>query len=169
MDDINKQLWNLIGSHDTSRFLTECNQKIERMKLAIVFQFTYIGVPYIYYGDEVGLSGGEEPQSRKCMIWNYEKQNSELLELYKKMIRIRKENKTLIYGDYKTIYCKDNVIAFIRKDKKSTMLIVINNTYKKIKIDLKINHEYLNIITGKNEIINEMIEVNPMDYKIFKR
>lgn len=169
MDDINKQLWNLIGSHDTSRFLTECNQKIERMKLAIVFQFTYIGVPYIYYGDEVGLSGGEEPQSRKCMIWNYEKQNSELLELYKKMIRIRKENKTLIYGDYKTIYCKDNVIAFVRKDKKSTMLIVINNTYKKIKIDLKINHEYLNIITGKNEIINEMIEVNPMDYKIFKR
>ena len=169
MDDINKQLWNLIGSHDTSRFLTECNQKIERMKLAIVFQFTYIGVPYIYYGDEVGLSGGEEPQSRKCMIWNYEKQNSELLELYKKMIRIRKENKTLIYGDYKTIYCKDNVIAFVRKDKKSTMLIVINNTYKKIKIDLKINHEYLNIITGENEIINEMIEVNPMDYKIFKR
>lgn len=169
MDDINKQLWNLIGSHDTSRFLTECDQKIERMKLAIVFQFTYIGVPYIYYGDEVGLSGGEEPQSRKCMIWNYEKQNFELLELYKKMIRIRKENKTLIYGDYKTIYCKDNVIAFVRKDKKSTMLIVINNTYKKIKIDLKINHEYLNIITGKNEIINEMIEVNPMDYKIFKR
>ena len=85
------------------------------------------------------------------------------------MIRIRKENKTLIYGDYKTIYCKDNVIAFVRKDKKSTMLIVINNTYKKIKIDLKINHEYLNIITGENEIINEMIEVNPMDYKIFKR
>lgn len=169
MDDINKQLWNLIGSHDTSRFLTECDQKIERMKLAIVFQFTYIGVPYIYYGDEVGLSGGEEPQSRKCMIWNYEKQNFELLELYKKMIRIRKENKTLIYGDYKTIYCKDNVIAFVRKDKKSTMLIVINNTYKKIKIDLKINHEYLNIITGENEIINEMIEVNPMDYKIFKR
>ena len=44
MDSITRQMWNLIGSHDTKRFLTECDEKIERMKLAIAFQFTYIGV-----------------------------------------------------------------------------------------------------------------------------
>ena len=168
MDDINRQLWNLIGSHDTSRFLTECEEKIERMKLAIVFQFTYIGVPYIYYGDEIGLAGGEEPQSRKCMIWDSKEQNCELLEFYKKMIKIRKENKVLIYGDYKTVYCKDNIIAFIREDKDNKVLVIINNTYKKVKINSNKDHEYMNMITGKFELIKDTIEIDSMSYKILK-
>ncbi|APF24345.1 glycoside hydrolase family 13 protein [Clostridium butyricum] len=168
MYDINRQLWNLIGSHDTSRFLTECEEKIERMKLAIVFQFTYIGVPYIYYGDEIGLAGGEEPQSRKCMIWDSKEQNCELLEFYKKMIKIRKENKVLIYGDYKTVYCKDNIIAFIREDKDNKVLVIINNTYKKVKINSNKDHEYMNMITGKFELIKDTIEIDSMSYKILK-
>ncbi|MDZ7543054.1 alpha-glycosidase, partial [Clostridium perfringens] len=68
IESITRQLWNLFGSHDTQRFLTECKNDSKRMKLAIAFQFCYIGVPYIYYGDEIGLDGGEEPLSRKCMI-----------------------------------------------------------------------------------------------------
>ena len=53
MDSITKQMWNLIDSHDTKRFLTEAGNDIEAMKLAVAFQFTYLGIPYIYYGDEV--------------------------------------------------------------------------------------------------------------------
>lgn len=169
MENINRQLWNLIGSHDTARFLTECNGKIERMKLAIVFQFTYIGVPYIYYGDEVGITGGEEPQSRKCMIWNKDDQNTELLQLYKDMIKIRKNNKTLVFGDYKTIYNKNRVIAFERTLNEETFLIIINNNYEKVKCQTPISGEYLSIESGQKEYIDNNIYIGPMDYKILKK
>ncbi len=65
MNSITRQLWNLMDSHDTKRFLTECNGNVDRMKLAIAFQFCYQGVPYIYYGDEIGLNGADDPAVQK--------------------------------------------------------------------------------------------------------
>lgn len=169
MDEINKQMWNLIGSHDTQRFLTECDDKIERMKLAIVFQFTYIGVPYIYYGDEVGLNGGEEPQSRKCMVWEKEKQNKDLLEFYKKIIKLRKNNYELIYGNYKTIYSKDNIIAFERNYNKEKIIIIINNNYEERVVDLNLSLKCINLMALKEEIITDKIIIKPMDFKILRK
>lgn len=168
MDSITRQLWNLIGSHDTKRFLTECDEHIERMLLAIIFQFTYIGVPYIYYGDEAGLTGDEEPQSRKCMIWDEKKQNKKLMNLYKKLIKIRRENKTLIYGDYETLYCKGNVLAFKRKYKDESIIVIINNSYDKCTIDLNLDGEFNNLIDDKKIIINNKAELDAMSGYILK-
>lgn len=168
MDNINRQLWNLIGSHDTSRFLTECDEKVERMKLAIVFQFTYIGVPYIYYGDEVGLTGGEEPQSRKCMIWDKEKQNSEILDLYKKMIKIRKNYKSLVYGEYKTIYCESRIMIYERPYDDEKILVLINNNYEEVCFESNISGEFINIETGEKKSIENIITLESMSYQILK-
>ena len=90
MESITRQLWNLCDSHDTKRFLTEASDDKKRMLLMLAFQFTYIGVPYIYYGDEIGLNGGDDPECRKCMEWKVENQDQELLSYYKQMIKIRK-------------------------------------------------------------------------------
>ncbi|MDD3223581.1 MAG: glycoside hydrolase family 13 protein [Clostridium sp.] len=168
MNSITRQLWNLIDSHDTKRFLTECNDDINKMKLAIVFQFCYEGVPYIYYGDEIGLNGGEDPQCRKCMIWEKEKQNLDLFNLYKTMISLRKQNKALIYGDYETIYCKENVLIFKRNYKNESMLIAINNNDKQHTINLHLQNIALDVLTSKRAELNNNLVLNPMDFKIFK-
>jgi len=151
MNSITRQLWNLLGSHDTKRFLTECSDNMDRMKLAIAFQFCYEGVPYIYYGDEIGLSGGDDPQCRKCMNWEEENQNLELYNFYKTMIALRKNNKALIYGNYKKLYCKDNVLVFERSYKGETLVVAINNN----------DDKYLVKLPMENEIILE-----PMGFKI---
>ncbi|NMF04386.1 glycoside hydrolase family 13 protein [Clostridium beijerinckii] len=168
MDSITRQMWNLIGSHDTQRFLTECGEKIERMKLAIVFQFTYIGVPYIYYGDEVGLNGGEEPQSRKCMIWNQENQNNELLNFYKKFILIRKNNKVLVYGTFKVLYCKGNNIVFEREYKNKKVIVAINNDYESSIISIRINAEVQDIFTLESSFIGTKMYLGPMEFKLYR-
>ena len=168
MDSITRQMWNLFGSHDTKRFLTECDDKIERMKLAIAFQFTYIGVPYIYYGDEVGLNGGDEPESRKCMIWNNEKQNKELLDLYKKLILIRKNNIALVYGEYKTLYCEENVLIFERIYKDQKIIVAINNNYEECSIKLPINNKVYDIKNGNIDYINNEMDLKSMDYELLK-
>ena len=145
MDSITKQMWNLIGSHDTPRFFTECSEDIKRMKLAIAFQFMYVGVPYIYYGDEVGLTGSHDPYSRKCMIWENELQNKEILEFYKEMIRFRKNNKALIYGDFKVLYCKDNVLVFERNYNDERITIAFNNNGHDYYIQMYQDGEFVDI------------------------
>jgi glycosidase len=168
MDSITKQMWNLIGSHDTQRFLTECNEKIERMKLAIAFQFTYIGVPYIYYGDEIGLYGGEEPESRKCMIWNEEKQNRELFNFYKELISIRKNNPTLIYGSYRTLYSESSILIFERNYKNQKILVAINNNDKQNNVELPLNAEVKDLFTSELAYIDRSIHLDSMGFKIYK-
>ncbi|WP_244833563.1 glycoside hydrolase family 13 protein [Clostridium sp. BJN0001] len=168
MQSITKQMWNLVGSHDTKRFLTECDEHIERMLLAILFQFTYMGVPYIYYGDEVGLTGAEEPQSRKCMIWDEKHQNTNLMDMYKKLIKIRRENKELIYGDYETLYCDKNVLAFKREYNGDLSVVIINNNYDKNNININLNGEFHDLISDQKVTINNEIELEPMKGYILK-
>ena len=145
MDSITKQMWNLIGSHDTPRFFTECSEDIKRMKLAIAFQFMYVGVPYIYYGDEVGLTGSNDPYSRKCMVWEDELQNKEILEFYKEMITFRKNNKALIYGDFKVLYCKDNVLVFERNYNDERITVAFNNNGHDYYIQMYQDGEFVDV------------------------
>lgn len=168
MNSITRQLWNLIGSHDTKRFLTEAFEDVNRMKLAIAFQFSYIGVPYIFYGDEIGLTGDEEPDSRKCMIWSEDNINLELYNLYKTMIKVRKENKALIYGEYKKIYCKDNVLVFYRIDAQEKILVAINNNDQSKNINIGIKTNTRNLMNCKKDELNGSIEIDSMGFKILK-
>ncbi|MBZ9609201.1 alpha-glycosidase [Clostridium estertheticum] len=168
MSSITRQLWNLMGSHDTKRFLTECEDNVDRMKLAIAFQFCYQGVPYIYYGDEIGLNGGEDPQCRKCMIWDVEKQNTELFNHYKTMISLRKNNSALIYGGYKKLYCKDNVLVFERSYEGESLLIAINNSDEEYNVKLSLDNTAIDIFTSQETKLNNGLILNPMEFKILK-
>jgi len=67
--EVKHVLYNLIGSHDTPRFLTLCRGDLRKIMLAVIFQFTYPGMPAIYYGDERGMVGGLDPDCRRTMDW----------------------------------------------------------------------------------------------------
>lgn len=89
-DDIYSQLLNVLDSHDTKRFFSECDEDKNKFKLATIFQFTIEGIPYIYYGDEVGITGSYDPDCRKCMIWDENYHNKEIFNHFKKLIELRK-------------------------------------------------------------------------------
>lgn len=169
MESITKQLWNLFGSHDTHRFLTECNNDLDKMKLAIAFQFTYLGVPYIYYGDEVGIDGGYDPLCRRCMLWNKEEQNLELLNHYKKLITIRKENPSLIHGKYKCIHEEGRVIVFKRTLNGEEIIIAINNSNKKEELNLNLEGIFEELYSGENINVNNSIILDSMSFKMLKK
>ena len=167
MDSITRQMWNLIGSHDTKRIYNECDGNIDRIKLSIAYQFLYIGVPYIYYGDEVGLDGGDDPQNRKCMIWDDEKQNKDLFEFYKKMINIRKNNDEFIHGDFEEVYCENNVVSFKRVINSEEVVVIFNNNDKETLVKLNLKEKGINLI---NENIEELEEVklDKLSFKVYK-
>lgn len=106
-DQANYAMFNLIDSHDTERFLTSSGGKEERLRLAAFFQMTYLGMPMIYYGTEVGMVGENDPDCRRCFPWEEEEQNLELKEYYKRLIDIRLNHKPLTHGDFRTLLADD--------------------------------------------------------------
>ena len=120
------------------------------LKLISIFQMTYIGAPMLFYGDEVGMWGATDPYCRKPMLWKeflydneknpshinqnevYEqKVDSDLFEWYKKLIRIRLENKTLVYGKFREIFADNDreIIVYERVIEDHLIIVVINNSF----------------------------------------
>lgn len=91
---------NLLDSHDVSRFLSLCSGDRERYQLAVLFQMTFPGMPSVFYGDEQGIEGILEEEYRHPMIWN---QEDDLFAFFKKAISLRKNEKILRQGTYRTI------------------------------------------------------------------
>lgn len=133
---------NELSNHDHSRFLTRTNHKVGRvstlgpqaaeeginkavMREAVVMQMTWIGAPTVYYGDEVGMCGFTDPDNRRPFPWGRE--DLEMLDFHKKIIRIHKNCPELKKGSLKYIDCDDNFLAYGRFDASARSLILINN------------------------------------------
>ena len=168
MDHINRQMWNLLGSHDTQRFLTEAGEDKGRLRLAAAFQFMYIGVPYIYYGDEIGMSGGKDPLCRGCMVWDEDKQDMDLLMFFRRLIAIRKENPELVKGDLKMEVAKDGLVAFSRRSKDERILAVFNNSDQKKKLRKGIPSRAIDLYTGDTMELNGSVVILPMGFLALK-
>ena len=140
-------MFNPIGSHDTPRLLTLCKENINKLKAAVAFQFCFPGIPVIYYGDEVGLEGGNDPECRKAMEWESQKQNMELLEWYKKLIQIRNSKPALKTGRFKCNYCSsyNSVYGFFRELEGDRIYVVINNSDEYANIILPVEESYKDI------------------------
>lgn len=125
---VNQVLFNLLDSHDTPRLLEICSGDKRKMKQAVTFQFTYLGTPCIYYGDEVGIAGGMDPDCRRTMIWDPAKQDQTLFDFYKQIVHLRKAHAALRDGDFRFISVdhKRNLIAYERKKDQEHFIIAMN-------------------------------------------
>ena len=90
----------LLGSHDTERILTMLGKSVEKVKAAYLLLFSLPGAPGIYYGDEVGLEGGKDPDCRRAFPWDKSQWNSDLREFVKKIISVRMSSQALKAGDF---------------------------------------------------------------------
>ncbi|MCI3927690.1 alpha-glycosidase [Paenibacillus sp. TRM 82003] len=98
---VNEAMFNLLDSHDTPRLLTICGGDVRRLKLAVLFQLTYLGAPCIYYGDEVGMAGEGDPDCRRCMVWDPAAQDRELFAFYRNAIALRRRYAALRTGTFR--------------------------------------------------------------------
>lgn len=139
-------------------------EEIRLQKLFILFQMTNVGAPMVYYGDEVGMWGANDPDCRKPMIWEdiqYEDSdvsiNSDLFDFYKKAISIRRNNVSLNIGDFQTLITNDseNLYAFMRLSAKQKIVVVINNSDSEKVIQLPIKGKFKQIPLFDNIIIKK--------------
>ncbi len=124
------QQFNLLDSHDTPRIRTLLNGNDPLNRLAAVIQFSFPGVPCVYYGDEVGLQDEEGFGSRNCLPWSESSWNFELLDFYKRLIAFRKQSLALQQGSFRILYFDQDFFIFQRSFLKKHVLITANRSEK---------------------------------------
>lgn len=100
-------LWNLIDCHDTPRFLRIAKENKKKLLLAAGIQILSHGCPMIYYGDEVGMTGGKDPDCRRGMLWKKELQDETVLSYYKKLLAFRKSEPCIADGIQRIVRTED--------------------------------------------------------------
>ncbi|MBK7698181.1 MAG: glycoside hydrolase family 13 protein [Saprospiraceae bacterium] len=174
-------MMNLASSHDSPRLLSsffninkykfknkppEDNQyrtqkpgliTYYRTKLFLLHQFTFVGAPHIWNGDEMGMFGADDPDNRKPLTWpeiefeietqcpysayKYEEKpefDRNMFEFYKSLIKLRKSDQTFVYGSYQMtdLAPNKNILAYYRTTNESKYLIIFNNNTETIEIEL---------------------------------
>ena len=163
---------NLLGTHDTPRILTELNEDKELLNLAVAIQMTFEGVPYVYYGDEAGMTGGKDPDNRKTYPWKNE--DKELIAFYKKMIKDRNNNEVLSRGDTTFLNLEnEDVFAYIRhmeNSQENEVLVIVNRSNNENTVSINLKEVYKSIKSAEEEyelIDNKVyIRLEPKSFKV---
>ena len=181
---VNHLMGNLADSHDKIRYMAMADSDLEindgrasdfawnnppkvdypssyeKLKLYLAYILTIPGVPVIYYGDEIGMTGASDPDNRRMMrfgkdLTQYEKQTFQDVS---RLIHIRNDNPALRYGDFYTLEADNNIYAYLRTDMNERILIILNKDEKQHEVNLNLPSFY-NIKRATNLITKEFVQV----------
>jgi len=145
---VQDNLMNILDTHDTMRALTflgideneyidysydyklnseEKARGIKLLKLATIMQYTVMGIPTVFYGDEAGIEGLRDPFCRKPFPWGEE--DLTLTEWYKTLGNLR-NNKVLVDGDLNIKYADNGVIVYERSKKDNKIIVIVNRGHE---------------------------------------
>jgi glycosidase len=215
-------MMNVVATHDSPRLSTSLYNKtmdkyrakpsdnpdykinkpdeltLKEQKLLLIHQFTFVGSPHIWNGDEVGMWGADDPDCRKPVVWDdlkYEDEKAnfdpekprpvdkvmpdkELLSIYQSLIKFRKENPVLSEGDLKFLLADDEkmVLAYCRFDEKNEIVAVFNRSEKEqtVLVPLEKYIDYIEIYpergdTYKSGYAGLEVKINPLSAVVFTR
>ncbi len=176
-------MMNILGTHDTERILTVlggdradgCSNPelavkrmdaerrslaIKRLKLASLLQMTLPGIPCVYYGDEVGMEGYHDPFNRCPFPWGRE--DADVVDWYKNLTALRKNEKALCGADIKIIYTESGVFGFQRNEK---LLVFTNNGNETVNVPIEGNYD---VVMG--EAVSEgTLQLPPLSFAVLKK
>ena len=122
-DTVNNMMMNLLDSHDTHRFFTQVGENKTKLESALAVLYLFVGAPCIYYGTEIAMPGGYDPDCRRTMDWEQAEAEGSTWKLIQKLTKLKKEEPALHVPDIK-LYARNNVFCMERRD----LLLQIDGT-----------------------------------------
>lgn len=138
---VSRAMMNLLGSHDTPRILTECGGDERLAMLATTLQFAWVGAPSVYYGDELGMEGGRDPENRRGMRWDLVQPSNCMLAHYRNLIAARNASTALQTGEPLSLLIDDpaQTLAFARVAGQSVAVCVLNRSERARRVEVPLD------------------------------
>jgi len=152
---------NLISSHDMARFLHVAGEDEVQLLLATAFQLTTPGAPGIYYGDELPLSGGEDPDNRRAFDWD--RVGNPHHESVRSLACLRRQHDALRLGDITVLPVVDQCVSFVRRLGDSALFIAINNGATTVELGVEPGHHPGETLWALGQVatIDGVVELGP--------
>ncbi|MED4014468.1 glycoside hydrolase family 13 protein [Sutcliffiella cohnii] len=167
---INEVTFNLLGSHDTERIISRVKGNVSLVKLQFLLLFSLPGTPCIYYGDEIGLQGGNDPDCRRCMEWGEENHDLELKTFMKEIIQYKKTHPAF-HSRALLNFVEHPQLLMYEKEYEGLKWIFILNPDEEVRhFGLASLSEYRlkDIISGRIYEKNEDVILPPFGYSILE-
>ncbi|AFS40588.1 glycoside hydrolase family 13 protein [Leuconostoc gelidum] len=127
-DQTNQMMFNLLDSHDAPRILSVAKNNKNIVKQMFTFMFLQQGTPDIYYGTEYGMTGDQDPDNRKPMVWNKHLQDHEMYDYFKKLIKLRRNYQIILTDGNLSWSNEDSIVGLNRTLKNMTITALFNTT-----------------------------------------
>ncbi|RKD31220.1 alpha-amylase family glycosyl hydrolase [Thermohalobacter berrensis] len=152
-----------LDNHYNKRFITAVGKHGDKyLKQALTFVMTYPAIPVIYYGTEIAMAGGDDPDNRRDMEW-YRVDSSKMLKFYKKLVNLRQNNNALKEGKFRLLDYDEDFISYIRQKGKDSVIVVMNIRDKEKQVSINIPNDSKNY---KDILSNKVLKVNDKRLKI---
>lgn len=167
-DQTNQVMFNLLDSHDAPRILTVANNNKAIVKQMYTFMFLQQGTPDIYYGSEYAMTGHQDPDNRKPMVWQSDQQDATMYDFLKQLIQLRHDYQTVLSEGILSWKTDDekNIVGFTRQLGKTKIFAIFNagNTNYELPTSIDISH-----IISEQLYNNHIIQPNGFLVTIFNQ
>jgi len=136
-----ESLVTFFGNHDVARFATAPGSSASKLKLAFALTLTLRGIPQLYYGDEIGMAGGGDPDNRRDFPggWSDDAKNTfteagrtreqqEIFTYVQTLLRLRREHRALRDGRLWHLFSDEGSYVFLRQTEEELALVIFNNS-----------------------------------------
>lgn len=150
--------------HGTRAFVNQPDvthpESYKKVALYMAYLMTTPGIPIIYHGDEIGMTGAADPDNRRFMKWQNEWNSNEraLFEAVSKLTQIRAQNSALRYGDFQSLAANGELYAFIRSDFNQKVLVVFNKDANPQQLSLRFP-DYYNVKSATDLLVNRKMPI----------
>jgi alpha-glucosidase len=147
--------FNLLSSHDVPRLLTRLGEDRDLHRLAHVLLLTFPGVPCVYYGDEVGMAGGEDPDCRRTFPWDEGSWDGATHELVRTLSRLRRTHPALVHGDLQAYAPHPDVVRLVRVAGEDVAVVLVNRGEGRRRVELNLagfgfqDEELVDVLDGR--------------------
>ncbi|WP_025730345.1 glycoside hydrolase family 13 protein [Atopobacter phocae] len=164
---VNQMNLNLLDSHDTHRFLTEVGGSIDQLKAALAVLVVFMGTPCIYYGTEIGMEGGHDPDSRRTFDWDEANWPMDVWELTQSLFAL-KARPVLSDGDI-TIDAENGLLRIKRTTSDESLVLYVNQTDERqtVTVDSANSQLHLSHLAEVSSTEPTTVTIEPKGFAIY--
>lgn len=148
-----------LSSHDTPRIATQLDEDPVRLRLAVALLLLWPGVPCVYYGDEVGLIGGRDPDNRRGMPWDESTWDHELRAWYRRLIGMRREDDVLARGAVVVLHAAGDVFSFARVLGRHLRIVALNRGPRSARVNIDLGSVCLGSVHAQDLLCRGGVDV----------